>query len=81
MTTATPTTTTSSTTRTGRIERADLEAKFRELQGEATSTAEQAKSYAIAAAAVALISIAAVAFVLGRRRGKKKTTVVEIKRI
>ena len=64
-----------------RVTREDLENKFRELEGEATSTAEQAKSYALAAAAIAVVAIATVAFVLGRRKGRKKTTVVEIKRI
>lgn len=64
-----------------RITRQDLEDKFRELEGEATSTAEQAKSYVLAAAAVAVVAVAAVAFVMGRRRGRKKTTVVEIRRI
>jgi hypothetical protein len=64
-----------------RITPEDLEAKFRELDGEASSTAQQAKSYAIAAAAVVVVGIAAVAFVLGRRKGRKKTTVVEIKRV
>lgn len=64
-----------------RITKQDLERKFRELEGEANSTAEQAKSYALAAAAVAVVGIAVVAFVMGRRRGRKKTTVVEIRRI
>jgi hypothetical protein len=64
-----------------RITRSDLESKFRELEGEASSTAAQARSYALAAAAVAVVAVATVAFVLGRRRGKKKTTVVEIRRI
>lgn len=66
---------------TDRITRDDLESKFRELEGEATSTAEQAKSYAIAAAAITVVAVVAVAFVLGRRKGRKRTTVVEIKRI
>jgi hypothetical protein len=66
---------------TSRVTRDDLEAKFRELEGEATSTAEQAKSYAIAAAAIAVVAVVTVAFVLGRRKGRKRTTVVEIKRI
>lgn len=64
-----------------KITKDDIESKFRELQGEATSTAEQAKSYAIAAGAVLLVGIATVAFVMGRKRGRKKTTVVEIRRI
>ena len=64
-----------------RITKDDLESKFRELEGEASSTAQSAKSYALAAAAVAVVTVATVAFLLGRRKGKKKTTVVEIKRI
>jgi hypothetical protein len=63
------------------ITRDDLEAKFRELEGEATSTAAQARSYALAVAAVTIVTVATVAFVLGRRKGRTKTTVVEIKRI
>jgi len=64
-----------------RITRDDLEAKFRELEGEANETAQQARSYAMVAAAVVVVGVAAVAFVLGRRKGRKKTTVVEIRRI
>ena len=67
--------------RDDKITRSDIENKFRELQGDVAQTAEQAKSYAIAAAAVVLVSIAAVAFVMGRRKGRKKSTVVEIRRI
>lgn len=64
-----------------RITRDDLESKFRELEGEASSTAQQARSYALTVAAVAVVAVATVAFVLGRRKGRKRTTVVEIKRI
>jgi hypothetical protein len=65
----------------GKITRDDLEGKFRELQGEATETVDEAKSYVIAAAAVIVVGIVAVGFILGRRRGRKRTTVVEIRRI
>jgi len=64
-----------------RISRDDLESKFRELEGEATQTAQSARTYLVAAAAVAAVGVLAVAFIAGRRRGRKKTTVVEIKRI
>jgi hypothetical protein len=67
--------------RNERITREELEGKFRELQGDVSSTAQQAKSYVLAAGAVAVVAVVTVAFVLGRRRGRKKTTVVEIKRI
>jgi hypothetical protein len=64
-----------------RITRDDLESKFRELEGEATETVQQARSYLVVAAAAAAVGVLAVAYLLGRRRGRKKTTVVEIKRI
>ena len=64
-----------------KIRRDDLEAKFRELQGDVQETADEAKSYVLAAAAVVVVGIAAVAFVLGRRRGRKRSTIVEIRRV
>ena len=64
-----------------RITRDDLEAKFRELAGDVDETAATVKSYAIAVGAVIVVSVAAFAFIAGRRRGRAKTTVVEIKRI
>ena len=64
-----------------RIERSDIEAKFRELQGDVQDTADEAKSYAFAVAAVVVVGLAAAAFVLGRRRGRKRSTIVEIRRI
>ena len=64
-----------------KISRDDIEAKFRELQGDVVETADQAKSYAIAVAAVVVVGVAALTFVLGRRRGRKRSTIVEIRRI
>ena len=63
------------------ISRSDLEAKMRELQGEVETTATSAKQYALVVGAVAVVAVVSVAFLLGRRRGKKKTTVVEVRRI
>jgi adenylate kinase len=68
-------------TTTEKITPADIEAKFRELQDDVEDTAEQAKSYAFAAAAAAGVLIFVIAFAAGKRRGKKKSTVVEIRRI
>ena len=65
----------------GKITRDDLEAKLRELKGDVGATTETVKSYALAVAAVVLVGIAAVAFVAGRRRGRAKSTIVEIRRI
>ena len=63
------------------VSRADLEAKMRELQGEVETTTTSVKEYALVAGAVALVAVVSVAFLLGRRRGKKKSTVVEVRRL
>ena len=65
----------------GTITRDDLESKLRELQGDVGATTETVKSYAVAVVAVVLVGIAAFAFVAGRRRGKAKSTIIEIRRI
>jgi hypothetical protein len=60
----------------------DLERKFRELQSDVVGTVgAEVRSYAIAAGAVLFISVITVAYVVGRRRGRKRSTVVEIRRI
>ncbi|MDZ7676464.1 MAG: hypothetical protein U5K30_15515 [Acidimicrobiales bacterium] len=64
-----------------KITPADLEAKFRELQEEGDETVDTAKSYVLAVAAAAGVVIFVVAFTVGKRRGKTKSTVVEIRRI
>ena len=68
-------------TTTDKITPADLEAKMRELQDEGDEAVDTAKSYALAAAAVVGVVIFVIAFSAGKRRGKKKSTVVEIRRI
>ncbi len=63
------------------ITKDDLQAKFSELQGSAGEQVDQAQS-AVALAAVATVgALIVAAFVLGRRRGRKKQTVVEIRRV
>jgi hypothetical protein len=64
-----------------KISRDDIEAKFRELQGEVEVVGEQAMNKVIVAGAVIAVVVVVVAFALGRRRGTKKRTVVEIRRI
>ncbi|MBS1847426.1 MAG: hypothetical protein JST73_04030 [Actinobacteria bacterium] len=59
----------------------DLRAKFRELQGEVDSTADAAKSTAVTAGAVVATALVLGVFLLGRRRGRKRSTVVEIRRV
>ena len=63
------------------IQRADLEAKMRELQGEAEETYQSATNTIVTVAAVAVVAVVAVAYLFGRRKGKKRTTLVEIHRL
>jgi hypothetical protein len=65
---------------TGPIDRDDIEAKLRELQGEVEIIGQEAKSYAITAVAVIGVAIVALAFVIGRRRGRRNRTIVEVRR-
>ncbi len=58
-----------------------LRAKFRELQSEVDSTAESAKSTALAVGAAVVTAVVLGVFILGRSRGRKRTTVVEIRRV
>lgn len=63
------------------ITRDDLEAKLRQLQGGVDESKESAISTAIAVGAVVAVAVVATAFLLGRRRGRRRTTVVEVRRI
>ncbi len=64
-----------------KITKEDLEAKLREIRGEvdkAVGTAKPALSAVVVAVGVAVISIS---FLIGLKMGRKKNTVIEIKRI
>jgi hypothetical protein len=63
------------------ITRRDIETKFRELQGNVETAGDQAKSYALVVGAVAVVAVVGVAYFLGRRRGKRRSTVVEVRRL
>ena len=64
-----------------RITRADLESKLREVRGEVEEKGEAAKSTGLTVALIGVAAIVGVAFLLGRRRGRRKSTVVEIRRV
>ena len=63
------------------IERRDIEAKIRELQGDVEDTARSATSTLITVGAVVVVGVVAVAFLVGKRKGRRRTTVVEVRRI
>jgi ABC-type tungstate transport system substrate-binding protein len=64
-----------------RITPDDIEAKFREIQGEVTEVEHQALDYAVIAVAAVAVTVVVVAFLLGSRRGRKRRAVIEIRRI
>lgn len=64
-----------------RITRDQLEDKFRELEGGAREQAESARSTVVTAGAVAALILLLLAFLLGSRKGRKRSTVVEIRRV
>ena len=59
----------------------DIEAKFRELAEDVDVITNDVRSVAVTAAAVGLAAVVVVAFWLGRRRGKRGATVLEIRRV
>jgi hypothetical protein len=64
-----------------RVTREDLEAKFREIQGEVTETAASARSTLVVVGGVVAVVMVLVIFGLGRRAGKQRSTIVEIRRV
>jgi hypothetical protein len=64
-----------------KITRDDIENKLKELQGEVTQQAEAVKMPAIAIAVGVVILSVAVAYALGRRKGRRRQTVLEIRRL
>jgi len=63
------------------ITRADLEAAFQRVVGEGEKAVESALPAAVAAAGAVALAVVAVAYLLGRRRGKRTSPVVEIRRL
>ncbi len=59
------------------VERAEIEAKAREIEQALVETKENAQEKAVLVA-VAVVVIIAVAFLLGRRRGKKGAAYIEV---
>ena len=62
------------------ITRDDIEAKFRQLTADVDDRADAAKGTAVAIGAVVAAAVVLGVFILGRSRGRKKTTVIEVRR-
>lgn len=64
-----------------RIDRDQLEAKFREIRGEVDDVAAGAVNYALVAGVVVVVGVVALAYVIGKRRGRRRGTVIEVRRL
>lgn len=62
------------------VERADIEAKAREIEQTLMETREGIKEKGVLLA-VAVVAVVAVAFLVGRRRGAKRSALVKIYRV
>ena len=58
----------------------DIKAKLADIQDEATATVEGRKNQVIAVGVGIAILLVIVAFVLGRRGGAHRSTIIEVKR-
>jgi hypothetical protein len=66
--------------RTERITRDDLESKLREIAGGVDDRVDEAKPNIVAGAVVVIVVVAVLAYLLGRRGGRMRSAVVEIRR-
>jgi hypothetical protein len=66
---------------TERITRDQIEAKFRELTGDVDEEISSARSQAVTVALAIGVAAVAVIFLIGRRAGRRKSAVVEVRRI
>ena len=62
------------------VERADIEAKAREIELALEETKDSVQNTAVLAA-VAVVAVVAVAFFLGKKRGSAGKTLVEVYRV
>lgn len=65
----------------GRVEIADIRDKLGEIRGEVDETAESVRPIATYVAVAAVVVVVGVAFLLGRKRGRRQSTWVEIRRL
>jgi len=64
-----------------RVSRDDIESKLRELQGDVDEGLDTARSVGAVVAVGAAVVLVVVAYWFGRRRGRKRGAIVEIRRI
>lgn len=68
-------------TTTARITRDDIEAKLREMAGGVDDRVEAAKPTILVGAVASVVIVGVVAYLWGRRRGRHRSALVEIRRL
>jgi hypothetical protein len=69
------------TTDSSRVSRQDIENKLRALQGDVQDKVDDRRSTLLAVAGGVGLALVVIFFLLGRRSGKRRSTVVEIRRV
>ena len=64
-----------------RITRDQIEAKFRELTGDVTDEVESTRAQVVTVGLAAAVLLVAAVFLIGRRSGRRRSAVVEVRRI
>lgn len=64
-----------------RVSPADIEAKLREVQGQVETVTDDSKKKAALAGSLGAVLIFMLIYMLGQRAGKRKSTVLEIRRL
>jgi hypothetical protein len=64
-----------------RITRDDLEAAFSRVLGEGEDTARQAAPQALVIAGAVALGVLTIAYLAGRRRGRRRSAILEIRRV
>lgn len=59
----------------------DIETKFRDIQGQVEGVADDSKKKVAIGGAVGAVLILLLIYILGQKAGKKKSTVLEIRRL
>lgn len=64
-----------------RITRDDIESKLRHMAGDVDDRVEAARPVLLTGAVVAVVAVGVLSYFLGRRRGRRRSAVVEIRRL
>lgn len=68
-------------TEESKITPADIESKFREIQGQVDTVSEDSKKQVVVGGTIFAIILLAIIYLMGQKSGKKKSTVLEIRRL